>query len=367
MASTVTIDLRQVARGLDIPLRQVQTTVELLDEGNTVPFITRYRKDQTGELDEQQVRLIQDRLSKIRLLAERKQTILRSIESQGKLSEKLTKQILAATTTKRLEDLYLPYKPKKQTLATNARNRGLAELAQEILEANPLCADLDARAKDYANTDRQVPTAADALLGAGHIIAELSSEHAELRQRLREIMQRTGVIVTARIAPEPKPLPEKTEKIPRGALAAAAAIAAPLVPPPEAVHSADTQKAAEIKDIQPVMAAHTATHEPSKDRQLACTKIEALPAPQPAHMADSATAAVSSVGAASGSETVLLPHAASPQCSAEPVAVRAASEVVSAVDAIVSLQGRPRRFRRNLSRPPQPRMICPPSLRSRLV
>ena len=192
MASTVTIDLRQVARGLDIPLRQMQATVELLDEGNTVPFITRYRKDQTGGLDEEQVRQIQDRLAKMRLLAERKQTILRSIESQGKLTEKLTKQILAATTTKRLEDLYLPYKPKKQTLATNARNRGLEGLAQEILEANPLCADLDARAKDYANPDRQVPTAADALLGAGHIIAELFSEQAELRQRLREIMQRTG-------------------------------------------------------------------------------------------------------------------------------------------------------------------------------
>src|SRR3972149_2745453 len=159
MASTVTIDLRQITRGLDIPLRQVQATVELLDEGNTVPFITRYRKDKTGGLDEEQIRQIQDRLSKLKLLAERKQTILRSIESQGKLTEKLTKDILSANTTKRLEDLYLPYKPKKQTLATNARNRGLEELAREIIEANPLCADLDARAKDYANVDRQVPTA----------------------------------------------------------------------------------------------------------------------------------------------------------------------------------------------------------------
>ena len=150
----------------------------------------------------------------MRLLAERKQTILRSIESQGKLTEKLTKQILAATTTKRLEDLYLPYKPKKQTLATNARNRGLEGLAQEIIEANPLCADLDARAKDYANPDRQVPTAADALLGAGHIIAEQFSEHAELRQLLREIMQRTGVIVTTRIAPEPKSSAVKKPKSP---------------------------------------------------------------------------------------------------------------------------------------------------------
>ena len=149
MASTVTIDLRHVARGLDIPLRQIQAVVELLDEGNTVPFITRYRKDQTGGLDEEQIREIQSRLAKMRLLADRKQTILRSIEAQGKLTEKLAKQIQAATTTKRLEDLYLPYKPKKQTLATLARSRGLEELAQEILDAAPACADLDARAARF--------------------------------------------------------------------------------------------------------------------------------------------------------------------------------------------------------------------------
>ena len=203
MASTVTIDLRHIARGLDVTLRQIQAVVELLDEGNTVPFITRYRKDQTGGMDEEQIREIHSRLGKMRLLAERKQTILRSIEGQGKLTEKLAQQIQAATTTKRLEDLYLPYKPKKQTLATLARSRGLEELAQEILAAAPTCADLDARARDFANPDRQVPTGADALLGAGHILAEQFSERADLRQRLREILQRTGKIVTARIGGEP--------------------------------------------------------------------------------------------------------------------------------------------------------------------
>jgi protein Tex len=207
MESTVTIDLRQVGRGLDIPLRQIQTTVELLDEGNTVPFITRYRKDQTGGLDEEQVREIQGRLAKMRLLADRKQTILRSIESQGKLTEKLTKQILGATTAKRLEDLYLPFKPKKQTLATLARSRGLEPLAREILEGAASCLDLDARAADFINTDRQVPTAADALLGAGHILAEQFSEMAELRGRLREVLQRTGVLVSARLPAEEKSPP----------------------------------------------------------------------------------------------------------------------------------------------------------------
>jgi transcriptional accessory protein Tex/SPT6 len=205
MASTVTIDLRHVARGLEFPLRQVQAVVELLDEGNTVPFITRYRKDQTGGLDEQQIREIQARLLKMRQLADRKQTILRSIEAQGKLTEKLAKQILAATSTKRLEDLYLPYKPKKQTLATLARSRGLEELAREILEAAPACADLDARARDFANPDRQVPSGADALLGAGHILAEIFSERADLRQRLREVLQRTGKIVTSRIGGDAAP------------------------------------------------------------------------------------------------------------------------------------------------------------------
>ena len=202
MASTVTIDLRHVARGLEVPLRQIQTVVELLDEGNTVPFITRYRKDQTGGLDEEQIREIQSRLTKMRLLAERKQTILRSIDAQGKLTEKLARQIQTATTTKRLEDLYLPYKPKKQTLATLARSRGLEELAKEILEASPSCNDLDARARDFANPDRQIPSGADALLGAGHILAEQFSERADLRQRLREILQRSGKMVSTQIGGE---------------------------------------------------------------------------------------------------------------------------------------------------------------------
>ena len=165
MASMVTIDLRQVGRGLDIPLRQIQATVELLDEGNTVPFITRYRKDQTGGLDEEQIREIQGRLTRMRLLADRKQTILRSIESQGKLTEKLAKQILAATTTKRLEDLYLPYKPKKQTLGHAGPVPGAGALGPRNPGSCAACADLDARAADFVNTDRQVPTRGRRLVG----------------------------------------------------------------------------------------------------------------------------------------------------------------------------------------------------------
>jgi uncharacterized protein len=270
MANTVTIDLRQVGRGLDIPLRQIQTTVELLDEGNTVPFITRYRKDQTGGLDEEQIRAIQGRLTKMRLLAERKQTILRSIESQGKLTEKLTKQILSATTTKRLEDLYLPYKPKKQTLATLARSRGLEPLAREILEAAPACADLDARAADFVNTDRQVPTAADALLGAGHILAEQFSEQAELRQRLREVLQRTGVLVSTRVAVEtkpvsgsnPKPAPEAAAEPIAESVAAPPATEAVAEPEPATRPAAETTSPSAEIVPEPVAAVAATAAEP---------------------------------------------------------------------------------------------------------
>src|SRR5436305_4669341 len=110
MGFTTTIDLASVAHGLNLPLERVENAVQLLDAGNTVPFITRYRKDQTGGLDEEQIRQIESRLGKLRLLAERKQTILRSIDAQGKLTPALTAEIEAADSTKRLEDLYLPFK-----------------------------------------------------------------------------------------------------------------------------------------------------------------------------------------------------------------------------------------------------------------
>ncbi|MBN2022655.1 MAG: helix-hairpin-helix domain-containing protein [Pirellulales bacterium] len=202
MADSVPINLQHVAQRVGLPLAQVQAAVELLDEGNTVPFITRYRRDQTGGLDEERIRQIQAELTQSRLLAERKQTILRSIESQGKLTEELAREIREATTTRRLEDLYLPFKPKKQTLATQARARGLEELAREILVAAPSCADLDARAADFISEDRKVLTAADALLGAGHILAEEFSERADLRQALRDIFERTGKLTSKRIASE---------------------------------------------------------------------------------------------------------------------------------------------------------------------
>jgi uncharacterized protein len=213
MPSLPAVDLAQISQGLGLLTSRVEIVLGLLDSGNTVPFITRYRKDQTGGMDEEQIRDIQSRVLKARLLAERKQTILRSIESQGKLTPELTAAIEAATTVKAVEDLYLPFKPKKQTLATTARNRGLELLATEILQADPACANLDLRAADFVNTDRQVATPADALLGAGHILAEWFSERADLRGKLRAILERTGKLVSTGVEPEPKKEPEAAKPI----------------------------------------------------------------------------------------------------------------------------------------------------------
>src|SRR5437868_10774292 len=116
--------LSGIAQDLQIRKLQVEAVVQLLDEGNTVPFITRYRKERTGGLNEEVIRAIQGRIQAQRQLGERKHTILKSIENQGQLSDELRDAILAAESPKRLEDLYLPYKPKKRTLATTARERG---------------------------------------------------------------------------------------------------------------------------------------------------------------------------------------------------------------------------------------------------
>src|SRR4051794_27629948 len=203
MMSTKTIDLGHVARDLELPPEKVARTLELLDEGNTVPFITRYRKDQTGGLDEEQIRDIQFRVGKIRQLAERKTTILKTIEAQGKLTPELAEQIEHANTPKRLEDLYLPFKPKKQTLATIARERGLEPLAVEIYEAWPEAADMRARAATFISADKELNSVEEVLAGVGHLIAERFSENPELRGRLRRIFQRSGKIVCTKVEPPP--------------------------------------------------------------------------------------------------------------------------------------------------------------------
>src|SRR5215470_14785436 len=211
MTTTTSIDLGHVARDLGLPAEKIARALELLDEGNTVPFITRYRKDQTGGLDEEQIREIQFRIGKIRQLAERKATILKTIEAQGKLTPELAEQIQHANTPKRLEDLYLPFKPKKQTLATIARERGLEPLAREIYEAHETAADMRARAEAFLAPDKDVKTVEDVLTGVGHLMAERFSENAELRGRLRRIFQRSGKIVCTKVEPPPTTAPAPQE------------------------------------------------------------------------------------------------------------------------------------------------------------
>ena len=211
MSEPVTISSKQVARGLDFPLEKVESVIKLLDEGFPVPFIARYRKDQTGNLDETQIRQVESQLNELRQLAERKQVILRAIESQGKLTPELDRKIREAKTSKRLEDLYLPYKPKRETLASTARSRGLEPLAMEILDGKLSQEKLGERVKDFVDADKGVKTEADALLGAGHIIGELFSEKVELRQKIRNLIQNSSKLVSKRVEQEqPENAAERT-------------------------------------------------------------------------------------------------------------------------------------------------------------
>src|SRR5204862_4477529 len=137
-------------------------------EGNTIPFITRYRKERTGGLDEEVLRIIQERVGQLRQLADRKQTILKSIDNQGKLTDELRAAILGADNPKRLEDLYLPYKPKKRTLAQVAREKGLDKLAEAIWKADAVVANLDDVLPTLVNPEQELHTPEDVLLGAQH-------------------------------------------------------------------------------------------------------------------------------------------------------------------------------------------------------
>lgn len=174
----------QIASLLHITERQVTATIELLDADNTIPFIARYRKEVTSSLDEEQIRNIADLLEKLRTLDERRATILKSIDDQGKLIPELKAQILAAETRTQLEDLYQPYKPKRKTRASIARERGLQPLADLILEQAPVSQSLADISKPYLGTEVPDPKAAWAR--ARDIVAEVISDHPEVRRITRE-------------------------------------------------------------------------------------------------------------------------------------------------------------------------------------
>lgn len=204
MAPASAVDAARLSRELGIDPDAIARTVALLDAGNTLPFITRYRRDETGGLDEEQIGRIRNGIAKLRQLEERKQTILRSIESQHALTDQLRVEIERSDSVKRLEDLYLPYRPKKQTLATLARDQGLGPLADEILKRVVSRENLDARATEFINEDKKVPDVATALLGAGHILAELFSEDAEVRQKVRKLYRKSGKLVSTKTSDDGK-------------------------------------------------------------------------------------------------------------------------------------------------------------------
>lgn len=196
MTETVALKIVQrIADELSVQPRQVAAAVQLLDEGSTVPFIARYRKEVTGNLDDTQLRQLEERLLYLRELEERRATIIASIDEQGKLTDELRAAIDAADSKQTLEDLYLPYKPKRRTRAQIAREAGLEPLAQALL-ANPLL-DPQAEAAAYVNTDRGVADVKAALDGARDILSEQFGETAGLLGKLRDYLFERGVVSSA--------------------------------------------------------------------------------------------------------------------------------------------------------------------------
>lgn len=173
---------------------QIENTIKLIDEGNTIPFIARYRKEITGEMSDVILRQFNDRLTYLRNLQSRKEDVKRIIEEQGKLTEEILKSLVKANTLQEVEDIYAPFKQKKRTRATIAKEKGLEDLALLILEKNIV--DIDYEAEKFIDEDKKVLSVEDALKGANDIIAEIISDNAEIRKYIRENALKYGVIVT---------------------------------------------------------------------------------------------------------------------------------------------------------------------------
>ena len=191
-----------LARELDKPLRHVENVIALLDEGNTIPFIARYRKELHGAMDDTALRKLEDRLRYLRNLAKRREEVLAAIDGQGKLTDELTAAIENAATLAEVEDLYRPYKQKRRTRATVAREKGLAPLAELLLAQAADCPDPAEAAAGYIDPEKGVETAADALQGANDIIAEIISDDAAIRKTLRGLLMRQGRLKSAAVKEE---------------------------------------------------------------------------------------------------------------------------------------------------------------------
>ena len=181
-----------LARELEKPLAHVQNVIDLLDEGNTIPFIARYRKELHGSMDDTALRTLEDRLNYLRNLAQRREEVKNAIDGQGKLTQELSAAIDNAATLAEVEDLYRPYKQKRRTRATVAREKGLEPLAQLLLAQGRDCPDPETAAAGFLDPEKGVETPADALQGANDIVAELLSDDAAIRKTLRELLRRQG-------------------------------------------------------------------------------------------------------------------------------------------------------------------------------
>ena len=187
--------IRKLTEELKVERWQVEAAVKLIDEGNTIPFISRYRKEVTGSLNDEQLRDLFERLNYLRNLEEKKEQVLASIEEQGKLDEELKAKILAAETLVVVEDLYRPFRPKRRTRASVAKEKGLDGLAGFIL-AQETGEPLEKEAAKYVSEEKGVESAADALQGAKDIIAEAISDEADYRIYIRNITFEEGKIIS---------------------------------------------------------------------------------------------------------------------------------------------------------------------------
>jgi protein Tex len=183
-----------IAADLDLEVPRVRSAVRLFDEGNTIPFVARYRKELTGSLDEEQLRQVAERLGYRRKMESRRESILNTLEDQGVLTPELDAEVRAADTLQRLEDLYRPYRPKRQTRATAARDKGLAPVAERIL-AQPLDVDRQALVAEFLS--EEVPTVAEAYEGARDIVAEVIADDPDVRRTLRDLLQRHGTLAVS--------------------------------------------------------------------------------------------------------------------------------------------------------------------------
>lgn len=193
--------MKKIAAELGVRANQVEAAVKLIDEGCTIPFIARYRKEATGALNDEQLRDLYDRLVYLRNLEEKKQTVLASIEEQGKLTEELRSQILAAETQVAVDDLYRPYRPKRRTRATIAKEKGLEPLAN-ILMLQMLKTPVLEEAAKYVDLEKEVATPEEALAGAQDILAEFISDNADYRKHIRELTMKKGSLVSVAKDPE---------------------------------------------------------------------------------------------------------------------------------------------------------------------